>query len=130
MGGVFDWLLDEGVQHRSLAVAKKSLALLDTVLAQNSDLPFLDRLHSRQDKIVNVLVGHVRSHGADSVDTDEAEKALRLVNRFLSLRPVLFASGFRRELANAVQDLTRSCELSFGADNEICEGLAGLARQT
>jgi len=124
--GVFDWLIDVGVQHTSLAVVKKCLGILDTVLAQSPELEFLNGLPSRQATIASSLLGHIRGASAGAGDTDLSEKGLRLVNRLLSLRPLLFAPSFKDELAASSKVALQHCEMSPGADEEVCGGLAGL----
>ena len=58
--------------------------------------------------------------GADVADTDveKAEKVLQLINRILSLRPTLFSSVFRSELASAVLDSVHRCESAFREGDE------------
>merc|ERR1712151_1031524 len=53
--GVFDMLLTV-MTHHSTAVVKKALGILDTVLAQNPELPFLDTLAARQGAIGKDLI--------------------------------------------------------------------------
>jgi len=129
--GLFDWILRVGVPHSSLATAKKSMALLDTVLAQNPELPFLANVPAAlQAEVATALLGHVRglaSLGAG--DLDAAEKSLQLVARLLAVRPMLFSEGFRIELASAASGAKAGCETSFGVGDELCETLASLASQ-
>lgn len=126
--GVFDWLLEVGVGHRSLSVAKKCIGLLETVLAQNPDVPFLKTLAGKQTTLAQSLLKHVRGEsGAEETDTDTAEKALRLVTRLLSLRPMLFPPDFKPGLQAAVQVSLARCERAFGAEDELCTGLQELA---
>lgn len=126
--GVFEWLFDEGIQHTSLPVAKKSLGLLDTVLSQNADSMFLDNFRARRDAVAEAIFKHIRGVVTDETDMDAAEKALRLVNRLLSLRPFLFAPGFREELASAGRVATDHCKGALGLDDELCDGITGLAQ--
>lgn len=127
--GVFDWLLGPGTAHPALAVAKKSMGLLETVLAQSPDLPFLSAVGSdRQAMAADALLAHVRgATGAEESDIDPAEKALRLLGRLLALRPMLFPSGFQPRLSAAAAAANARCERAFGAGDELCTGLAGLA---
>jgi hypothetical protein len=125
--GLFDWLSDVGIQHSSPAVTKKSLGLLDIALSQHPDLSFLERLSTRQGAVADSLLLSVRA-GLASSDTDSTEKALRLINRLVSLRPMLFRPSFRSELSEAVALARKGCESVHGADDEFCEGLAGLAK--
>jgi len=127
--GLFDWLLDVGARHEYAAVAKKALSLLDIVLAQNPALPFLDRvLDARQDVVALALIARVQGAGGGNPDMDAVEKVLRLINRFLSLRPMLFARDFRSQLDLAVHRVTQDCVHARGAGDEGCEGLAELAK--
>jgi len=125
--GVLGWLFRVGIRHMSMAMVKKSLGLLETVLAQSPELPVLDTLASQQDELAGALLEHVRSGAGDAVDTDMAEKALRLVNRLLSLRPFFFGQRFGPQLAEAARDVIQRCEASLGSGDELCTGLSGLA---
>jgi len=129
--GLFEWLLAEGLQHSSKAISKKVCGLLDTVLAQNSELSFMSSLPAHQDAIGNALLALVRGSDPQDADIDTidtAEKAIRLINRLLSLRPMLFNMDFRDELAAAMGIASHRCELVYGRGDEICEGLNGLCK--
>jgi len=125
--GVLEWLLRVGSQHSSAGIAKKSMGLLDTVLAQFPEARLLDALPAAQDAVAAGILAHVRGGGASSGDVDAAEKALRLLDRLLSLRPLLFAPSFQQELAAAAGVLMGRCEEVYGAGDELCEGLLALA---
>mmetsp|Transcript_41654 Transcript_41654/g.109984 ORF Transcript_41654/g.109984 Transcript_41654/m.109984 type:complete len:397 (+) Transcript_41654:181-1371(+) len=133
--GVLVWLLDVGMVHGNLAVAKKALSLLETVLAQSPETPVLERLPARRVPVARVLLEHIGGRASDGdadsfdFDIDAAEKALALAGRVLSLRPVLFASGFRSELAAASAAAVRRCRRTDSTSDEVCEELAELARQ-
>lgn len=120
--GLFAWLLMSGVSHSSAAIAKKALALLDSVLAQ-TELRILDDLPSQQGAVGASLLGRIQEG-----DPDMAEKALRLLNRLLSLRPMLFADGFRSQLDAAVRKTVVACEQRPEQDVAVCEGLTGLSQ--
>lgn len=45
--GIFEWLLVAGIQHSSIPVAKKSVSLLETVLAQTPDVNFLGSIQTQ-----------------------------------------------------------------------------------
>lgn len=128
--GLFDWLMDAGTHQSSAAVVKKVLGLLDTVLAQSPDLPFLDNLPARKDSLEAALLtlarGFTVSAKGDGGDVDLSEKALRVVNRLLSLRPMLFGDAFRPALLGAARSAVEQCEHDRGAGDEVCEGLSGL----
>lgn len=126
--GLFTWLLDKGIAHPSRGIAKKSTGLLDIALSQNPNLSFLNSLPARQDAVAKSLLAHL--HGGPDFDIDVAEKALRLVNRLLTSRPMLFGSSFRSEFSEAVASATKSCELAHGVGDELCEGLGGLAKHS
>jgi len=126
--GLMDWLVDVGMQYSSTNMVKKALSLLDIILAQSPALPFLDRVTARQDDMGNVLISQVQQGADGKSDTDLAEKALRLVNRLLSLRPLLFRPSFRSELSAAVHQAHASCEKEYGVGDELCTGLQGLAQ--
>lgn len=122
--GVFDWLITAGTCHSSLPVAKKSLGLLDIVLAQNPGLPFLAGLPGPEKTLARALLAHVRGEtGAEESDTEAAEKALRLIVRLLSLRPALFPISFREELQAAAALALSRCERAFGFGDELCKDL-------
>lgn len=128
--GVFDWMLDVGAKHSKPAIAKKAVALLDTVLAQNSALPLLDRLGAKREAVAATCLALVSgSSSAGELDTDTSEKALALVNRVLSLRPMVFGPGFRQALAKACSSAQKGCEKKLGVGDELCTGLADLAGQ-
>jgi len=122
--GLFDWLVDHGLQHPAAPVAKKALALLDIVLSQNANLHFLEDLFAKRNAVADALLAHIRES-----DTDAAEKAARLVNRIVSLRPLLFSESFRSEFSVAVAEAIRQCEMALGA-GEMCEELSDLAKVT
>merc|ERR1711897_1013 len=97
----------------------------DTVLAQNPDLPFLDSLPHRQDAVAAALLAHIRGEGELGVeratarddgdfDTDKAEKALRLIIRLLSVRPMLFGPDFKAALAQAGRLAAEGCGRAMG----------------
>jgi len=121
--GLFDWLLDKGMEHPHLGIVKKSLALLDITLSQSPNLQFLSSLPAKQDVASTSLLAHIAGS-----DMDAAEKALRLVNRLLSLRPMLFRPSFRPELLEAVASAVKKCEHLHGPGDEICDALADLAK--
>jgi len=123
--GLFNWLIDVGVSHENLGLAKKALALLDIALAQNPDLPFLDLLVDKQAAFAATLLQRLRRN---SEDLDVTDKVLRLVSRLLSLRPMLFPLDFRQQLTTAVSDVLGHCERLHGAGDELCTSLDGLAR--
>lgn len=125
--GVFDWMLDVGAKHSKPAIVKKAVGLLDTVLAQNSELPLMDRLGAKREAVAATCLALVG--GSGDWDTDTSEKALELVNRVLSLRPMVFGPGFRQALAEASSSAQRSCEKKLGTGDELCAGLADLAGQ-
>eukprot|EP00930_Biecheleria_cincta_P042833 TRINITY_DN29474_c0_g1_i1.p1 TRINITY_DN29474_c0_g1~~TRINITY_DN29474_c0_g1_i1.p1 ORF type:complete len:379 (-),score=86.72 TRINITY_DN29474_c0_g1_i1:16-1152(-) len=128
--GVFDWMLDVGAKHSKPAIAKKAVGLLDIVLAQNSALPLMDRLGAKRETVAATCLALVRgSSSGGEVDTDMSEKALALVNRVLSLRPIAFGPGFRQALAEASSSAQRGCEKKLGAGDELCAGLGDLAGQ-
>lgn len=126
--GLFDWLLDAGLPHRSTPIVKKAMALLDIALSQTPNLQFLDGLPSKQDGLADVFLSHIRDPTSLS-DIDLAEKALRLVNRFLTLRPMLFRNTFRSELSAAVSSAINWCKQEQDVHEELCEGLAALGEQ-
>lgn len=126
--GLFSWLLDKGIAHPSRGIAKKSAGLLDIALSQSPNLPFLNSLPAKQDAVAKSLLAHL--HSGTDFDIDAAEKALRLVNRLLTSRPMLFSPSFRSEFSEAVASATKSCELAQGAGDELCEGLSGLAKHS
>lgn len=125
--GVMAWLFREGLRHSSAAMAKKSLGLLETVLAQSPELPVVDSLPGQRDTLAEALLEGVRGGQAGEADLDMAEKALRLINRLLSLRPMLFGPSFGQQLAAVVGDVVRRCEEALGSGEELCSGLSGLA---
>lgn len=121
--GILDWMADKGLQHASAKVSKKAMGILDIIVAQNPKLPFLDRLISRQDAMGDSLLKSVRG-----TDVDAVEKALKVLQRLLSLRPFLFGDGFRNEVANGVQSAIGTCEKQYGVGDEICQGLDGMGK--
>jgi len=127
--GVFDWLLQVGIRQESAAIKKKSLGILDTVLAQNPDTPVLEKVPAHQEEIAASLLLLIHDGKSSDVDADMIEKALRLVNRLLSLRPWLFGAGFKDQLAMAATRASQRCELAFGSGEDICSGLSDLASQ-
>jgi hypothetical protein len=121
--GVFKWLIDVGVHDPSIAIAKKALSMVDICLAQNMDLKILDLLPQRRDAFGAVLLRHVRSE-----DMDAAEKALRLTDRLLSLRPFLFADSFAATMRSAAKEAVSNCQASLGEQGaEVCDELSGMA---
>jgi len=123
--GVLDWMVDAGAAHPSAAIAKKALALLETCLAQSSSLPILDRLPKKRD-IASTLIARVR--GASDFDVDLSEKALALISRLVSLRPLLFEASFQKELSQAAKMALKACQEQLGSDaDEICSNLPALA---
>jgi len=127
--GIFDWLLVAGIHHPSLSVVKKSISLLETVLAQTPDLPILDHGHARKEVFTETLLGLIRGTGATDTDTDKAEKALHLINRILSMRPTLFPTRFRPELMAAVRNALQRCEDAVGKGEESCTDITDLGSQ-
>jgi len=127
--GVFDWLLQEGIRHRAAAITKKSMAMLDTVLAQNQDPALLGDVQQHQLSLAKALLGTLGDPTTGNLDIDLAEKGLMLLNRLLSVQPMLFSTtpSFRSNLAEAVRHATRLCEGNAG-DGEICGGLATLGQ--
>jgi len=125
--GLFDWLLSEGIPHPTPGIAKKSMALLDIALSQSPDLQVLNSLPSKQNAVAKSLLAHIHTEHS-SADTDAAEKALRLVNRLLSLRPMLFDPSFGSDFAKAVASIIKECEQVQGVGDELCTGLSGLAQ--
>lgn len=125
--GVFDWLIIEGLSHSSRAIAKKSLGLLETVLAQNPELPLVQTLSTMQEPLESSLLQGVR--GPAELDVELAEKALRLLDRILSLRPFLFPQGFGLRLEDSVADVLQRCHQAFSPDDEVCSGLSELAQR-
>mmetsp|Transcript_56625 Transcript_56625/g.127326 ORF Transcript_56625/g.127326 Transcript_56625/m.127326 type:complete len:372 (+) Transcript_56625:27-1142(+) len=117
--GLFDWLVDVGIEHPSISVAKKAMALLDTALAQNSHLNFLAGLPLRADSISHSLLARVHGTG-DELDIDTSEKAMQLVLRLLEVMPTLFGTVFRQRLSSALHEAATRCEKSH--DAELCEG--------
>jgi len=129
--GVFDWLLQDGIRHHSVGITKKSMAMLDTVLAQNPDPALLGDLQQHRGSMGNAILGALSDHTKGALDFDLAEKGLMLLNRFLSVQPMLFsASGpsFRSNLAEAVRHATQLCKGNAG-DGELCEELATLGER-
>jgi len=123
--GILDWMVDAGASHPSAAIAKKALALLETVLAQSSSLPILDRLPKKRD-VASTLIARVR--GAPDFDVDLSEKALALISRLVSLRPLLFEASFQQELSQAAKMALKACQEQLGSDaDEICSNLPALA---
>jgi hypothetical protein len=122
--GLFEWLIDHGLQHTSAAIAKKSLGLLDIVLSQNSNLHFLEDLSAKQDVVASVLLAHIRG-----ADTDTAEKAAQLVKRVVSLRPMLFSESFNADFSRAMAEAIAHCEVALGS-GEMCEELSELGKLT
>lgn len=121
--GVFKWLIDAGVHDPSIAIAKKALGMVDICLAQNMDLKILDLLQQRQDAFGAVLLRHVGSE-----DIDAAEKALRLMDRLLSLRPFLFADSFAATTRSAAKEAVSNCQARLGEQGaEVCDELFGMA---
>merc|ERR1712054_54476 len=100
--------LDVGAKHSNTAMVKKALALLDTVLGQNSGLAFLDKLPGKRDDAAANLLALVQGE-ASGLDLDTSEKALALVNRIVGIRPMLFGSNFRQDLAAAVRVANDKC---------------------
>eukprot|EP00927_Polykrikos_kofoidii_P062581 TRINITY_DN57398_c0_g1_i1.p1 TRINITY_DN57398_c0_g1~~TRINITY_DN57398_c0_g1_i1.p1 ORF type:complete len:396 (-),score=89.21 TRINITY_DN57398_c0_g1_i1:158-1345(-) len=127
--GLFDWLLDVGVPSSKGTVAHKSIGLLETVLGQSPNLPFMDGLLSRQDAVGASLVAHIRGVGNGSGSTDGAEKALQLVNKLLELRPFLFGPSFRSELEAASTAALHRCEDVHGSGSEFCVELDAVSGQ-
>jgi hypothetical protein len=121
--GIFDWMADNGIQHTSAKVSKKAMGILDIVVAQNPKLPFMDRLISRQETMGASLLKSVRG-----TDVDAVEKALRVLQRFLSLRPFLFGDSFGNEVASGVRSAIGVCETQYGVGDEICQGLEGMGK--
>eukprot|EP00746_Dinoflagellata_sp_MGD_P036793 gnl/MRDRNA2_/MRDRNA2_18837_c0_seq1.p1 gnl/MRDRNA2_/MRDRNA2_18837_c0~~gnl/MRDRNA2_/MRDRNA2_18837_c0_seq1.p1 ORF type:complete len:386 (-),score=73.53 gnl/MRDRNA2_/MRDRNA2_18837_c0_seq1:75-1232(-) len=121
--GVLDWMADKGLQHASAKVSKKAMGILDIIVAQNPKLTFLDRLISRQDAMGASLLKSIRG-----TDVDAVEKALKVLQRLLSLRPFLFGDGFRSEVANGVYSAIGTCEKQYGVGDEICQGLDGMGK--
>jgi len=126
--GIIDWMLDVGARHPSLAVARKALALVETVLAQNSMPESMNRLPMHRAALASVLLGRVRGAVPGDFDIDLSEKALALISRLLSRRPMLFAASFQQELSEAVKSALEACHANIG-DDEICRNLAGLASE-
>lgn len=124
--GLFDWLLDIGISHHLPSIVKKSLGLLEIALSQSPDLGFLGRLPAKQDAVATSLLAHLEPLNSD---IDAADKALRLINRLLSLRPMLFRPSFRSEFAKAVASVIKNCEQVHGAGEELCDDLDSLAKQ-
>eukprot|EP00440_Ansanella_granifera_P011401 gb/GFBE01012369.1/.p1 GENE.gb/GFBE01012369.1/~~gb/GFBE01012369.1/.p1 ORF type:complete len:378 (+),score=101.27 gb/GFBE01012369.1/:1-1134(+) len=127
--GVTDWLLDVGAHHAKPAIVKKALGSLDIILAQNSELAFLDRLPKKREAVSSMLLARVKGADGADLDIDTAEKALALTNRVLSLRPLLFPANFRQALAAASSATCRRCEDQMGAGDELCADLKELADQ-
>uniref|UniRef100_A0A7S1S7C8 Nucleotide exchange factor Fes1 domain-containing protein n=1 Tax=Alexandrium catenella TaxID=2925 RepID=A0A7S1S7C8_ALECA len=125
--GVVGWLFRDGIRHSSTSMAKKSLGLLETVLAQSPELPIVDALPEQRDELSEALLAGVRGGPSGEADLDLAEKALRLVNRLLSLRPLMFGQTFGPRLSAAAGDVGRRCEEAHGPGDELCSGLMGLA---
>merc|ERR1719253_771499 len=103
------------------------MGLLDIALSQSPDLQVLNGLPAKQHVLAASLLAHIHS-SQSSPDTDAAEKALRLVNRLLSLRPMLFESSFRSDFTEAVARITKECEHVHGVGDELCVGFSGLAQ--
>lgn len=122
--GLFDWLIQHGLQHTSVAIAKKALGLLDIVLSQNAKLNFIGDVSAKRDIVADALLAHIRGR-----DTDTAEKAARLVNRFVTLRPLLFRESFSSEFIDAMAEAMRHCETNLGV-GEMCEELNELGKLT
>lgn len=121
--GVFDWMADYGLHHSSAKVSKKAMGILDIVVAQNPKLSFLDRLPSRQEAMGASLLKSIKG-----TDVDAVEKALRVLQRFLSLRPFLFSDDLRKEVSSSVHDAMGTCEKQYGVGDEICLGLDGMGK--
>jgi len=119
--GLFDWLVDVGIGNANAGVAKKALGLLDTALAQSPGLRFLDGLMPRRDAIEMTLLKAMQGH-----DEDLAEKGLRVVNRLLGLRPILFKPHFKAALEASARALIDNCERTREKGDEVCEGIAGI----
>jgi hypothetical protein len=124
--GLFEWLLDIGIRHPTRGIAKKSMGLLDIAFSQSPKLEVLNTLTAKQNVLAASLLAQIHSEQS-SPDADAAEKALRLVNRLLSLRPMLFESSFRSDFTQAVAAATRNCEQTHAVGDELCTGLMGLA---
>jgi len=129
--GVFDWFLQNGIRHHSVGITKKSMAMLDTVLAQNHDPALLGDVQQHQGSLAKAILGTLGDHTNRDLDFDLAEKGLMLLNRFLSVQPMLFsasAPSFRSNLAEAVRHATRLCEGNAG-DGELCGELVTLGER-
>mmetsp|Transcript_124844 Transcript_124844/g.243004 ORF Transcript_124844/g.243004 Transcript_124844/m.243004 type:complete len:423 (-) Transcript_124844:32-1300(-) len=129
--GVFDWLLQKGIGHHSVGIAKKSMATLETVLAQNQEPALLDDAQQHHESLAKTLLGTLGDNGNGKLDFDLAEKGLLLLNRLLSVQPMLFsasAPSVKSNLAEAVRRATRLCE-GNSRDGEFCRELATLGER-
>lgn len=124
--GLFGWLLDAGVVHPEVAVAKKAMGLVETVLAQSPELPFLDTLAARRSALEAALLPRVAGAGTD---VDVGEKVLGLVRRLAELRPFLFSATFRAELSAAAATAVSACAGLNGDGDDGCGSLAERARE-
>merc|ERR1712151_1203677 len=89
-------------------------------------------------RVADCLLNHIRGEASVSgrgelgvgrfPDSDGAEKALRLINRLISSRPMLFRSSFKSELSDAAKVASRNCENLHGSGDELCDGLGGIAQ--
>jgi len=127
--GILNWLLGPGLLHPSMSVAKKSMGLLETILAQNPEIQFTPALTSADIATASkALLDHLQGRSDDQpLDLDVADSALRLISRLLSQQPLLFPASFRSELTSAVSKSLDRCRDAYGDIDEFCSGLTTVA---
>mmetsp|Transcript_60015 Transcript_60015/g.140256 ORF Transcript_60015/g.140256 Transcript_60015/m.140256 type:complete len:370 (+) Transcript_60015:61-1170(+) len=124
--GVSDWMIQVGAEYPSAAVVKKALGYLDILLAQNPEVPFLDRAAETSQAVVATLLKLVA--GSDTLDVDASEKALAVFSRLIALRPDAFGR-FAQALEEAARSARRRCEQSLGQGEEVCLALEEAAAE-
>jgi len=137
--GLFQWLVREGLMSKSVGNVKKAMGILETVIGQNPNLPFIGALvddQQLQDGLASSLLDYVR----DSSDVDAPEKALRLFGRLLESNGLLFTStiihhedGRQTKFLDALEQAAfvavKRCEVGAGPGDELCENLKALATE-
>lgn len=118
---VFGELSESLLHYTPMAVTKKALGILETVLAQNPELPFLDRLAARQEEFGDALVGYVHGGQIGGVNLGLAELAVQVIHRILTLRPMLFSQNRQQIQKAGVMAMAKCKKL---ADDDICRAMS------